>query len=196
MMLAIESSDRPPIVTYEYRKPLSSRVETPPPKSYPDPNHERELIQGNKTFGRRTARTMIVSSPIPLRFLPALLLSVLLTWTTTTTWALKFDLTAHPAGQHKKSERCIRNFVAKDTLVVVTARIDGSKGDGQIVNMHVGLQKKKILRSSPTSMIYMKSNPFSELLSLALLRFRDPLDLWSLTVYWCGWISTFRSKMR
>lgn len=52
-------------------------------------------------------------------------------------WALKFDLTAHPSGQHKKSERCIRNFVAKDTLVVVTATVGGQKGDGQMVNMHV-----------------------------------------------------------
>ena len=51
--------------------------------------------------------------------------------------ALKFDLSAHPQGQHKKSERCIRNFVSRDTLVVVTATIGGAKGDGQTVNMHV-----------------------------------------------------------
>jgi p24 family protein delta-1 len=49
--------------------------------------------------------------------------------------ALKFDLIAQPP--HSKNERCIRNFVNRDTLVVVTAILDGSKGDGQIVNMHV-----------------------------------------------------------
>ncbi len=51
-------------------------------------------------------------------------------------WALKFDLQAHP-GHNAKQERCIRNFVAKDTLVVVTATVGGQKGDGQTVNMHV-----------------------------------------------------------
>ena len=52
------------------------------------------------------------------------------------TLALKFDIHAH-TGHSAKYERCIRNFVQKDTLVVVTAIIDGSKGDGQSVNMHV-----------------------------------------------------------
>lgn len=47
-------------------------------------------------------------------------------------WALKFDLAANTGR-----ERCIRNFVAKDTLVLVTAIVDGRKGDGQQVNMHV-----------------------------------------------------------
>ena len=47
-------------------------------------------------------------------------------------WALKFDLAAHTGR-----ERCIRNFVARDTLVLVTAIVDGQKGDGQQVNMHV-----------------------------------------------------------
>ena len=49
-------------------------------------------------------------------------------------WALKFDVAAHTGR-----ERCIRNFVAKDTLVLVTAIVDGQKGDGQQVNMHVSL---------------------------------------------------------
>ncbi len=53
-------------------------------------------------------------------------------------WALKFDLAAH-TGHSAKYERCIRNFVAKDTLVLVTAIVDGQKGDGQMVNMHVSL---------------------------------------------------------
>ncbi|XXH03777.1 Succinate dehydrogenase assembly factor 2 mitochondrial [Hypoxylon texense] len=50
--------------------------------------------------------------------------------------ALKFDLQARGPNDAKK-ERCIRNFVAKDTLVVVTATVGGSKGDGMIVNMHI-----------------------------------------------------------
>ncbi|KAK6951421.1 hypothetical protein K445DRAFT_353007 [Daldinia sp. EC12] len=50
--------------------------------------------------------------------------------------ALKFDLVARGPND-KKTERCIRNFVAKDTLVVVTAIVGGSKGDGMIVNMHI-----------------------------------------------------------
>jgi hypothetical protein len=50
--------------------------------------------------------------------------------------ALKFDLQAYP-HHDKKSERCIRNFVSQDTLVVVTATLSGSKGDGMVVNMHV-----------------------------------------------------------
>ncbi|KAI0186385.1 emp24/gp25L/p24 family/GOLD-domain-containing protein [Xylaria flabelliformis] len=50
--------------------------------------------------------------------------------------ALKFDLTATPQRDGMK-ERCIRNFVAKDTLVVVTSIVSGSKGDGQVVNIHI-----------------------------------------------------------
>lgn len=48
-------------------------------------------------------------------------------------YALKFELQAESRPQ----ERCIRNFVNRDTLVVVTATIDGSRGDGQRVDMHV-----------------------------------------------------------
>lgn len=51
--------------------------------------------------------------------------------------ALKFDL--HPVASHDaaKYERCVRNFVAKEQLVVVTAILDGYRGDGQRVDMHV-----------------------------------------------------------
>lgn len=49
---------------------------------------------------------------------------------------LKFDLHAH-TGHSNRYERCIRNFVARDTLVLVTAIVSGQKGDGQMVNMHV-----------------------------------------------------------
>ena len=55
-------------------------------------------------------------------------------------YALKFDLIAQ-AGHSAKNERCIRNFVGKDTLVVVTAIVSGNRGDGQMVNMHVGFQE-------------------------------------------------------
>ena len=48
---------------------------------------------------------------------------------------LRFELEARQAKDVR--ERCIRNFVGKDTLVVVTAIISGNKGDGQTVNMQV-----------------------------------------------------------
>lgn len=60
-------------------------------------------------------------------------------------WALKFDLHAH-TGHSSKYERCIRNFVAKDTLVVVTATVGGQKGDGQMVNMHVRCTRNEFCR--------------------------------------------------
>ncbi|KAL2071441.1 hypothetical protein VTL71DRAFT_12676 [Oculimacula yallundae] len=50
--------------------------------------------------------------------------------------ALKFDIEAFSKGD-SRATRCIRNFVAKDTLVVVTATVDGSKGDGMVLNMHI-----------------------------------------------------------
>ena len=40
-------------------------------------------------------------------------------------FALKFDIQAHPGAESASKERCIRNFVAKDQLVVVTATISG-----------------------------------------------------------------------
>jgi hypothetical protein len=51
--------------------------------------------------------------------------------------ALKFDVQAHFGRENQKKERCIRNFVAKETLVVVTAIVGGVKGDGMVVNIHV-----------------------------------------------------------
>jgi hypothetical protein len=53
--------------------------------------------------------------------------------------ALKFDLQATSQSHDAKKERCIRNFVAKDTLVVVTAIVSGERGDGMRVNMHVSV---------------------------------------------------------
>lgn len=51
--------------------------------------------------------------------------------------ALKFDL--HPVAPQDaaKQQRCVRNFVAREQLVVVTAILDGYRGDGQRVDMHV-----------------------------------------------------------
>ena len=51
---------------------------------------------------------------------------------------LKFDIEAHHQGD-AKGKRCIRNIVAKDTLVVVTTVVSGTKGDGQRLDMHVRL---------------------------------------------------------
>lgn len=82
--------------------------------------------------------------------------------------ALKFDLIAQPP--QSKNERCIRNFVKRDTLVVVTAILDGIKGDGQIVNMHVRghdeifsayrfyLQKKKKGRTLTLMVLQIKDS--------------------------------------
>lgn len=52
-----------------------------------------------------------------------------------TAQALRFELQATSSGASR--ERCVRNFVAKDTLVVVTATVGGYKGDGMTVNMRV-----------------------------------------------------------
>lgn len=51
--------------------------------------------------------------------------------------ALKFELVGHSGGESTKKERCIRNMVGKDTLVVVTATVGGYKGDGMLVNIYV-----------------------------------------------------------
>ncbi|KAI5295132.1 vesicle coat component, partial [Ascosphaera acerosa] len=48
--------------------------------------------------------------------------------------ALKFDLLAQHQGSAK--EQCVRNFVGRDQLVVVTAIVGGVRGDGQQVDMH------------------------------------------------------------
>ena len=63
------------------------------------------------------------------------------------TQALKFDIAAHPGSESAAKERCIRNFVAKDQLVVVTAVVSGNKGDGMQLNMHV--RRRILSRSAP-----------------------------------------------
>ncbi|KAK4071405.1 uncharacterized protein Triagg1_6066 [Trichoderma aggressivum f. europaeum] len=74
---------------------------------------------------------MAQSALSPMRWLCGLLLLV------SAANALKFDLAAHTGGESLKKERCIRNFVSSDTLVVVTSTVDGYKGDGMLVNIHV-----------------------------------------------------------
>lgn len=54
--------------------------------------------------------------------------------------ALKFELEARKAGDVR--ERCVRNFVGRDTLIVVTAIVSGNKGDGQQVNIQVRFAPK------------------------------------------------------
>lgn len=76
----------------------------------------------------RRGSAMGLRSPFELLFLLFTLLVPL-------TSAVRFDLI--PNTHSGKHERCIRNFVARDQLVVVTATVSGSKGDGQVVNMHV-----------------------------------------------------------
>ena len=54
---------------------------------------------------------------------------------------LKFDIQAHPGQESSKHERCIRNFVSKDQLVMVIVNVSGQRGDGQVLNMHVSLSQ-------------------------------------------------------
>ena len=51
--------------------------------------------------------------------------------------ALKFDISADPGHESQSKERCIRNFVQRDQLVVVTAKVSGFRGDGQTLNIRV-----------------------------------------------------------
>lgn len=51
--------------------------------------------------------------------------------------ALRFEMQAYPSNDAARNERCIRNFVAKDQLVVVSATVSGYRGDGQTLNMQV-----------------------------------------------------------
>lgn len=84
--------------------------------------------------------TSAISSPGTKMRAPSMqlgrVLSLLLFFVLPFSSALKFDLLAHPGG-HSNKERCIRNFVGRDTLVLVTAIVGGQKGDGQLVNMQV-----------------------------------------------------------
>jgi hypothetical protein len=60
--------------------------------------------------------------------------------------ALKFEIQAHHSHDHKPW-RCIRNWIVKDVLVVVTATANGYKGDGMAVNMHVSIHVELLMIS-------------------------------------------------
>ncbi|KAK7202529.1 endoplasmic reticulum vesicle protein [Myxozyma melibiosi] len=49
--------------------------------------------------------------------------------------ALKFAVHTRPAGH--PSERCIRNFVQRDAMVIVNVKTNGQKGDGQVLNLRI-----------------------------------------------------------
>ncbi|EGP90995.1 unnamed protein product [Zymoseptoria tritici ST99CH_1A5] len=51
--------------------------------------------------------------------------------------ALKFDIKADHTGESIMKERCIRNFAAKEQLVVVTIKTSGQRGDGQTLHVHI-----------------------------------------------------------
>jgi len=76
-----------------------------------------------------TLHTMALPRPL-LQYICGLVLFV------ACSQALKFELQG-VSDNRWNEPRCIRNFVSKDTLVVVTATIDGEKGDGMIVNINV-----------------------------------------------------------
>lgn len=57
--------------------------------------------------------------------------------------ALKFDIST----AHGQNERCIRNFVGNDQLVMVTAIVSGQRGDGQKLNMHVRARLPLVIQS-------------------------------------------------
>ena len=100
--------------------PQSSAIHSDPQIKHVAPFHDfhHELSAPTSTLAMR-----------PPRLFSLLLLPL------TLTQALKFELSAQP--QAHLTPRCIRNYVAADTLVVVTATVSGSKGDGQWVNIEV-----------------------------------------------------------
>jgi hypothetical protein len=103
-------------------RPITKLVHKPPPP--PDKNTDVKPAHDETTEMPSAHRPL-------LQWLCSLLLLV------GAANALKFDLLAHPGHESQKKERCVRNFVGKDTLVVVTATVGGTKGDGMMVNIHV-----------------------------------------------------------
>ena len=98
------------------------------------------LIKRRKTSQTLSYKQTHVSESFAMAFWSSIARALLLLLPLVS--ALKFDLQAH-TGHSSKYERCIRNFVAKDTLVVVTAIVSGNKGDGQMVNMHVSIHQRR-----------------------------------------------------
>lgn len=97
-----------------------------------DNSQQPQQQQQSRYYNTATVTVPMAQSALsPMRWLCGLLLLV------SAANALKFDLVAHTGGESLKKERCIRNFVSSDTLVVVTSTVDGYKGDGMLVNIHV-----------------------------------------------------------
>lgn len=120
-------------------KLLSSRSQVPGPQQFDILPFRNSGEQRSQLFCLQHYDTMALPRAL-LQYICGLVLLI------ASVNALKFDLQARGPNDAKK-ERCIRNFVAKDTLVVVTATVGGSKGDGMIVNIHV--------RSTNTHHIYI-----------------------------------------
>jgi hypothetical protein len=106
----------------------------------------RNIVSRNSTTDRKS----MIMAPATSRYSSIVELILILLIVLPFSQALKFDLVAH-SGHSSKNERCIRNFVNKDTLVVVTAIISGNRGDGQVVNMHVSGVNAAIPQSSPST---------------------------------------------
>lgn len=98
------------------------------------PIRGRKLSVKGHTSNNNHPQYLLRSRTTIMELLAKLISFVLFTSLAT---GLKFDLLAHPGHESASKERCIRNFVAKDQLVVVTATVSGSRGDGMILNMHV-----------------------------------------------------------
>ena len=131
----IECCDKIKSVTTLLRLPSSVSLQASlgPVQQMPRNGRFAEPFSEEKPTATPKCRTPVFHGTMTRhRSLRILLLILLLPLSFT----LKFDLAAH-TGHNAKNNRCIRNFVAKDTLVLVTAIVDGHKGDGQIVNMHI-----------------------------------------------------------
>nr|POE54357.1 endoplasmic reticulum vesicle protein 25 [Quercus suber] len=89
------------------------------------------------SFGNVTIAVRLQRHFPPTARMARLYLQLLLAFLLPLISALKFDIVAHPGHESKSKERCVRNFVAKDQLVVVTATVSGNRGDGQVLNMHI-----------------------------------------------------------
>lgn len=99
-------------------RPLGWLCKETPEREVQSPMHKMQASAPQRSTWLRTLLSLLLTLPI-------------------LSSALKFDMFAHPGHESAAKERCIRNFVAQDTLVVVTTTVDGHKGDGQVLNMHV-----------------------------------------------------------
>jgi hypothetical protein len=114
------------------RLPQQSDPFTPPTAACPK-HQESSLVAYRQHHLRKPESHRLLATSANMLFALELLFAFLLPLVA----ALKFDIQAHPGHESASKERCIRNFVAKDQLVVVTATVSGSRGDGQTLNMHV-----------------------------------------------------------